>query len=99
MNETFCMAHKNLHTKPCVFTAPDAHSAYIQAERLNGVLLDALGEDVPEGGRDIPEGSLGASHRLRIPGPGRSRASRRDLAADLRRREGVSLCLWRRSER
>ena len=30
-----------------------------RSERLNGVLLlDALGEDVPEGGSDISEGSL-----------------------------------------
>ena len=30
-----------------------------RSERLNGVLLlDALGEDIPEGGRDISEGSL-----------------------------------------
>ena len=39
-------------------------------ERLNGVLLDALREDIPEGGNDIPEGSLAIPLCLRIPGPG-----------------------------
>ena len=30
-----------------------------RSERLNGVLLlDALGEDIPEGGSDISEGSV-----------------------------------------
>ena len=33
-----------------------------RSERLNGVLLlDALGEDIPEGGSDISEGSLALS--------------------------------------
>ena len=42
-----------------------------RSERLNGVLLlDALGEDIPEGGSDISEGSLVVPLRLGIPGPG-----------------------------
>ena len=66
-----------------------------RSERLNGVLLlDALGEDIPEGGSDISEGSLAVPFVLESLGPG---TSRRDLDADLRRREG--LCFWRRSER
>ena len=66
-----------------------------RSERLNGVLLiDALGEDIPEGGSDISEGSLAVPLCLGIPGPG---TSRRDLDADLRSRGG--LCFWRRSER
>ena len=49
-----------------------------RSERLNGVLLiDALGEDIPEGGSDISEGSLAIPLCLGIPGPrnikGRSR--------------------------
>ena len=65
-----------------------------RSERMNGViLLDALGEDIPEGGSDISEGSLAVPLCLGIPGPGNIR---RDLDADLRRREG--LCFWR-SER
>ena len=39
-------------------------------ERLNGVLLDALGEDIPVGGSNIPEGSLAVPLCLTIPGPG-----------------------------
>ena len=66
-----------------------------RSERLNRVLLlDALGEDIPEGGSDISEGSLAVPLCLGILGPG---TSRRDLDADLRRREGE--CLWRSSER
>ena len=34
------------------------------------LLLDALGEDIQEGGSDIPEGSLAAPLCLGIPGPG-----------------------------
>ena len=42
-----------------------------RSERLNGVLLlDALGEDIPEGGSDISEGSLAVPLCLGIPGPG-----------------------------
>ena len=42
-----------------------------RSERLNGVLLlDALGEDIPEGGNDISKGSLAVPLRLGIPGPG-----------------------------
>ena len=42
-----------------------------RSERLNGVLLlDALGEDIPEGGSDISEGSLAIPLCLEIPGPG-----------------------------
>ena len=41
-----------------------------RSERLNGVLLDALGEDIPVGGNDISEGSLAAPLCLGIPGPG-----------------------------
>ena len=40
-----------------------------RSERLNGVLLDALGEDIPEGGSDISEGSLAVPFCLGIPGP------------------------------
>ena len=29
MNEKLYMAHENFHAKPGVFTAPDAHSAYM----------------------------------------------------------------------
>ena len=39
-----------------------------RSERLNGVFLDALGEDIPEGGRDISEGSLAVPLCLGIPG-------------------------------
>ena len=46
------------------------------------------------GRSDIPEGSLAVSLCLRIMGLG---TSRRDLDANLRRRERV--CLWIRSER
>ena len=63
-----------------------------RSERLNGVLLlDVLGEDIPEGGSDISEGSLAVPLCLGIPGPGNIKD------ADLIRREG--LCFWRRSER
>ena len=42
-----------------------------RSERLNGVLLlDALGEDIPEGGSNICEGSLAVPLCLGIPGPG-----------------------------
>ena len=41
-----------------------------RSERLNGVLLDALEEDIPEGGSDISEGSLAVPLCLGIPGPG-----------------------------
>ena len=42
-----------------------------RSDRLNGVLLlDALGEDIPEGGSDISEGLLAVLLCLRIPGPG-----------------------------
>ena len=45
-----------------------------RSERLNGVLLlDSLGEDIPEEGSDIPEGSLAVPLCLKlygIPGPG-----------------------------
>ena len=41
------------------------------SERPNGVLLlDALGEDISEGGNDIPEGSLAVPLCLGIHGPG-----------------------------
>ena len=67
------------------------------SERLNGVLLlDALGEDIPEGGSDISEGSL-APYRfvLESLGPG---TSRRDLDAESEKaRRGC--VFWRRSER
>ena len=65
------------------------------SERLNGVLLDALGEGIPEGGSDI---YLKARwpYRFVLESLGLG-TSRRDLDADLRRREG--LCFWRRSER
>ena len=84
----YVLAHKNIHAKPCVFTAPRAHCVHADShklklpdihaskvqrscEGLNGVLLlDALGEDIPEGGRNIPEGSLAVSLGLRIPRPG-----------------------------
>ena len=36
-----------------------------RSERLNGVLLlDALGEDIPEGGSDISEGTLAVPLRV-----------------------------------
>ena len=42
-----------------------------RSERLNGVLLlDAVGEDIPQGGSDIPEGSLAVPPCLGIPGLG-----------------------------
>ena len=41
-----------------------------RSQRLNGVLLDALGEDISEGGSDISEGSLAVPLCLGIPGPG-----------------------------
>ena len=42
-----------------------------RSRRLNGVLfLDALREDIPEGGGDISEGSLAVPLCLGIPGPG-----------------------------
>ena len=42
-----------------------------RSRRLNGVLfLDALREDIPEGGGDISEGSLAVRLCLGIPGPG-----------------------------
>ena len=42
-----------------------------RSERLNGVLLlDALVEDIPEGGSDISEGLLAILLCLGIPGPG-----------------------------
>ena len=42
-----------------------------RSERLNGVLLlDAFGEDIPEGGSNISEGSLAVPLCLGIPGPG-----------------------------
>ena len=42
-----------------------------RSERLNGVLLlDALGEDIPEGGSDMSEGLLAVPLCLGIPGPG-----------------------------
>ena len=43
----------------------------MESERLNGVLLlDAFGEDLPEGVSDVSEGSLGVPLYLGIPGPG-----------------------------
>ena len=30
MNEKLYIIHKNFHTKLCMFTAPDTHTAYIQ---------------------------------------------------------------------
>ena len=66
-----------------------------RSERLNGVLLlDALGEDIPEGGSAYLKARWPYRFVLESLGPG---TSRRDLDADLRRREG--LCFWRRSER
>ena len=66
-----------------------------RSERLNGVLvLDALGEDIPEKGATYLEARWPYRFVLESLGPG---TSRRDLDADLRRREG--LCFWRRSER
>ena len=66
-----------------------------RSERLNGVLvLDALGEDIPEKGAIYLEARWPYRFVLESLGPG---TSRRDLDADLRRREG--LCFWRRSER
>ena len=45
-----------------------------RSERLNGVLLlDALGEDIPEGGNDISEDSLAVRLVLEPLGPGTSR--------------------------
>ena len=42
-----------------------------RSERLNGVLLlDALGEDFPEGGSDRSDGSMAVPLCLGIPGPG-----------------------------
>ena len=42
-----------------------------RSQRLNGVLLlDALGEDIPEGGSDILEASLAIPLCLGIPRPG-----------------------------
>ena len=42
-----------------------------RSERLNRVLLlDALGEDIQEGGNDISEGSLAVPRCLRILEPG-----------------------------
>ena len=41
-----------------------------RSERLNGVLLDALREDILEGGSNISEGSLVVPLCLGIPGPG-----------------------------
>ena len=65
------------------------------SERLNGIfLLDSLGEDILERGSNLSEGSLAVLLCLGIPGPGNIK---RDLDADMRRREG--LCFWRRSER
>ena len=66
-----------------------------RSERLNGVfLLDALEEDIPEGGATYLKARWPYRFVLESLGPG---TSRRDLDADLRRREG--LCFWRRSER
>ena len=39
-------------------------------ERLNGILLDTLGEDIPEEGSNIAEGWLAVPLCLRILGPG-----------------------------
>ena len=57
-----------------------------RSERLNGVLLlDALGEDIPEGGSDISEGSLAVPLCLGIPGPGNIKErSRCDLGPCIR---------------
>jgi len=41
-----------------------------RSKRLNGVHLDALGEDIPEGGSDMSEGLLAVPLCLGIPGPG-----------------------------
>ena len=42
-----------------------------RSERLNGVLLlDALGDDIPEGGSDMSEDSLAVPLCLGISGPG-----------------------------
>ena len=42
-----------------------------RSQRLNGVvLIDALGEDIPEGESDIPEASLALPLCLGIPRPG-----------------------------
>ena len=68
-----------------------------RSERLNRVLPDALGKDIPEGGSDISEGSLGVPLCLGIPGPGnikeRSRCgsekARRVVFEKIREVEGV----------
>ena len=31
MNEHLCIAHKDIHTEPCVSTVPDTQSAYVKA--------------------------------------------------------------------
>ena len=31
MNENLYLAHEDVHTKPCMFTEPDAHSAWNSA--------------------------------------------------------------------
>ena len=61
-----------------------------RSERLNGVLLlDALGEDIPEGGSDISEGSLAVPLCLGIPGPGNTKERSRCLSEKARRGWGV----------
>ena len=51
-----------------------------RSERLNGVLLlDTLGEDIPEGGSDIPEGLLAIPLCLGIPGPGKLKERSRNI--------------------
>ena len=60
------------------------------SERLNGVLLlDALGEDIPEGGSDISEGSLAVPLCLGIPGPGNIKERSRCYYTDLRHSNAI----------
>ena len=61
---------RHMHTvRTCRLSqAKTTRHSYIHASGV--LLLDALGEDIPDGGRNIPEGSLAVSLSLRIPGPG-----------------------------
>ena len=74
-----------------------------RSERLNGVLLlDALGEDIPDGGSDISEGLLAVLLCLGIPGPGSikersicwSEKARRVVFLEIREVEGGVIMNW-----
>ena len=78
-------SHRNHH--------PSDYPTYVKRvglqrslERLNGVLLlDDLGEGIPEGGGNIPEDSLAISLHLRIPVPGNAREKSRCWPKKLRK--------------